>query len=45
LTLLPVHPPEIDPFIFKWVMDRFEIGFEEFPVGGIKRDWLDVSMI
>jgi hypothetical protein len=26
LPLLPVHPPEIDTFIFKGMVDCFEIG-------------------
>ena len=26
LTLLPIHPPEIDTFIFEGMMDCFEIG-------------------
>jgi len=44
LTLLPVHPPEINTFIFKGMMDCFEICVQEFPVGRIKCDWLFVNL-
>ena len=44
LTLLPVHPPEINTFIFKRVVDCFEISVQKFPVGGVECDWLFVNL-
>jgi hypothetical protein len=36
LTLLPIHPPEINPFVFKWMMNCFEICVQEFPISRVK---------
>lgn len=36
LTLLPVHPPEIDSFILERVMHGLEVCIEECAVGGVE---------
>lgn len=40
LTLLPVHPPKVDSFIFERMMDCFEVGVEEFAIRRVEYDWL-----
>ena len=42
-TLLPIKPPEIDTFIFEWVMEEFQVFIKEFLVGTFEWDWLIVS--
>lgn len=42
-TLLPIKPPEIDTFIFEWVMEEFQVFIKEFLVGTFEWDWLIIS--
>jgi hypothetical protein len=39
-ALLPIDPPEINTFIFEWVMDLLKVGFEECSISRVEEDGL-----
>lgn len=40
IALLPIEPPEVDAFIFEWMMDSFEVSLDECLVGAVEFDGL-----
>jgi hypothetical protein len=42
-TLLPIKPPEVDPFVFEGMMEELKVFIKEFLVGTFEWDWLIVS--